>query len=71
MKRLLAILVIVLALTGIALSVCADPIGVGGSFTSSAPGTIMAFPGKGLPQGGPFSVQIESVLLSPIGVGGS
>jgi hypothetical protein len=72
MKRLLAILAIALMLTGIALSVSADPIGVGGSFTSSAARSgVMSFPGKGSPHGGPFSAQLETLLLSPIGVGGS
>ncbi len=69
MKRLLVILAIGILLTGIAVSTSADPIGVGGTFTSSAGHRVSAFPGKGLPQGGPFAV--ESLLLSPIGVGGT
>jgi hypothetical protein len=72
MKRMLLALTVGVLLVGIGLSAVGDPIGVGGSFTASAAkGGIIAFPGKGVPQGGPFSAQTESTFFSPIGVGGS
>ena len=72
MKRTLIALTIGILLLGIGLSAIGDPIGVGGSFTSSAEVRgLAAFPGKGVPQGGPFPVPTESTLFSPIGVGGS
>ena len=73
MKRLLAVLAIALMLTGIALSVSADPIEVGGNFTSSASSSVgpALYKGKGNPQGVPFQVPEFSVLLSPIEVGGN
>ncbi|MEE8593703.1 MAG: hypothetical protein V3T03_06215 [Candidatus Bipolaricaulota bacterium] len=67
MKRFIAVLMIGVLLAGIAITVSADPIGVGGLFSSSARGTV--FPGKGVPQGGPFAPQVV-LLSSPIGVGG-
>lgn len=66
MKRFIAVLMIGVLLAGIAIAVSADPIGVGG-LSSSARGTV--FPGKGVPQGGPFAPQVV-LLSSPIGVGG-
>jgi len=71
MKRLFAVLAVVLVLAGIALSAGADPIGVGGSITaSSASSSDLGFPGKGVPQGKPFGGLMECTL-TPIGVGGS
>ena len=70
MKRWLAVLAIGILLVGIGLSVFAGPIGVGGTLTASS-GQVAAFPGKGVPRGGPFSGQLESLQLSPIGVGGT
>jgi hypothetical protein len=75
MKRFLAILVIVGLLAGIALAVSADPIGVGGSFTALASQSKDTDPtvykGNGNPQGKPFQSPEASLLLAPIGVGGS
>jgi len=74
MKKLLAVLLVALMLTGVALSVCADPIDVGGSFTSSSSSRStgpVVFPGKGDPQGVPFLAPTAELLLSPIDVGGS
>ncbi len=71
MKRLIAV-VLVISLLTVGFAAFADPIGVGGtSFTSSSSSSFVHFPGKDLPQGGPFGAQIESLLLSPIGVGGT
>jgi len=70
MKRWMMAMAIGILLVGIGLSAVADPIGVGGTLTTSG-GEVIAFPGKGVPQGGPFSAQVESLLLSPIGVGGT
>lgn len=71
MKRLIAV-VLVIAVLSVGFTAFADPIGVGGtSFTSSSSSCFVNFPGKGVPQGGPFAPQIESLLLSPIGVGGT
>jgi len=67
MKRFIAILVIGTLLAGFALSVSADPIGVGGYLASSA--RVETFPGKGEPQGKPFAPVVQ-LLSSPIGVGG-
>jgi len=72
MKKLLAALLVALMLTGMALSVVADPIDVGGdftasSFTSRGPAV---FKGKGNPQGIPFQIPEVVTLCSPIDVGG-
>jgi len=64
MKKLLAVLLVALMLTGIALSVCADPIDVGGSFTASASRTLV--PSR--PVKGPIGF---SACCGPIDVGGS
>ena len=73
MKRWSAVLAIALVLTGIALSAMADPIEVGGSFTSSASSTRgpAVYMGKGNPQGVPFGIPQTVTLCSPIEVGGS
>jgi len=68
---------IVLTLVGVLLmagaaTVFADPTNVGGGFTiltSSSRGPAL-FPGKAIPQGVPFTVVVESMLLSPTNVGG-
>jgi hypothetical protein len=67
MKRLLAVLAIVLMLTGIALSVSADPINVGGS---------CGFCSTPINVGGsytlsPINVGGSMLTCSPINVGGS
>ena len=62
MKRLLSVLAIALVLAGIGLSAFADPIEVGGNFTSSA-----FTSGKRVPPQIPEVV----VLCSPIEVGGN
>jgi hypothetical protein len=67
MKRLIAVLVIGMLLIGIAMTVAATPIGVGGYLASSA--RVADFPGKGEPQGKPFLPDVQ-LLSSPIGVGG-
>ena len=67
MKRFVAVLMIGMLLTGIAMTAAASPIGVGGLLTSSA--VVKDFPGKGNPQGGPFAAPVV-LLRSPIGVGG-
>ena len=64
MKRLLAGLLVALMLTGIALSVSADPIDVGGNFTSFTSGL------RGPAADGPRSPGFI-VLCSPIDVGGN
>lgn len=73
MKRLLAVLLIALTLAGIALAASADPIDVGGSFTSSASSTRgpAVYKGNGNPQGVPFQIPEAVTLCSPIDVGGS
>ena len=73
MKKLLAVLLIALMLTGLALSVSADPTNVGGSFTASSSGVRgpTIYPGKGIPQGIPFQIVEANLLLSPTNVGGS
>lgn len=73
MKRLLAVLAIALMLTGIALSAIADPIEVGGNFTSSASSSCgpSVYKGKGNPQGVPFQIPEAVTLCSPIEVGGN
>ncbi len=63
MKRLLALLAIALVLTGIALSVCADPIDVGGKFTASSSSIL----GPVFPVKGPIGF---STCCGPIDVGG-
>ena len=68
MKRFIAVLMIGMLLTGIAMTAAASPIGVGGYLTSSA--VVKDFPGKGNPQGGPFAAPVVLLLSSPIGVGG-
>jgi hypothetical protein len=68
MKRLIAVIMIV-AVLAVGFAAVADPIGVGGTFTSSS-SSFTHFPGKGMPHGKPFAPQIE-LLLSPIGVGGT
>lgn len=72
MKRLLASLAIALVLAGITLSVCADPIHVGGEFTSSLSSSLgpAVYKGKGDPQGVPFQGLGAVTLCSPIHVGG-
>ena len=72
MKRLLALLAIALVLAGIALSVCADPIHVGGEFTSSMSSSRgpAVYTGNGDPQGVPFQALGAITLCSPIHVGG-
>ena len=62
MKRLLSALAIALVLAGIALSAFADPIEVGGNFTSSA-----STSGKRAP----FQTPEVVVLCTPIEVGGN
>ncbi len=67
MKRLFAVLTIALLLMGLALSVSADPIGVGGTFTSSSSGDkLVPYPGKVLP----FEPLLDCTS-GPIGVGGT
>ena len=63
MKRLLAVLLVVLMLTGIALSVSADPIDVGGKFTASSSSIL----GPVVPVKGPIGF---SMCCGPIDVGG-
>ena len=63
MKRLFAILAIALMLTGIALSVSADPIDVGGKFTAFSTRVL----GPVLPVKGPIGF---STCCGPIDVGG-
>lgn len=67
MRKLLAVLAIALMLTGIALSVSADPIQVGGTFACSpiqVGGTRVAF--SPIQVGGTFTI-----TSSPIQVGGT
>jgi len=69
MKRLIAV-VLVIAVLAVGFTAFADPVGVGGTLTGSSSSVFGNFPGKGVPQGGPFAPQIE-LLLSPVGVGGT
>jgi hypothetical protein len=72
MKRwiiLVTVLGILLAASAVA---WADPINVGGNFTSGSQTLGSAvYPGKGNPQGRPFQVAENCVLLLPINVGGN
>lgn len=72
MKRLVAALLVALMLTGIALSVTADPINVGGDYTLSASSSRgpAVYKGNGNPQGVPFETPEIATLCSPINVGG-
>ena len=67
MKRFV-ILGLVLAILAVGFTAFADPIGVGGMLTCSA--RVETFPGKGEPQGRPFTSPIVSLQSTPIGVGG-
>lgn len=71
MKRIFVLLTVFVLLVAGTVSVLADPIGVGGTFTESSSSQLAAHPGKGIPQGKPFEAQVETLLLSPIGVGGT
>jgi len=64
MKKLLAVLLVALMLTGVALSVSADPIDVGGNFTSSASKVLVPV----WPVKGPIGF---STCCGPIDVGGN
>ena len=70
MKRLCLVLAVALMLVGVTLSVCADPIHVGGEFTASSLSGSVVYKGNGNPQGGPFQGLEATVLSSPIHVGG-
>jgi len=71
MKRVLAVLLIGLMLTGIAITVLADPINVGGEYTlSSSTRGPAVFKGKGDPQGVPFQIPTVELCSTPINVGG-
>ena len=75
MKKFIAILLATALLTTVfGVALWADPIGVGGSFTTLSSTSVGEFPGKGHPHGGRFAQDLELRLtssFSPIGVGGS
>jgi len=74
MKRWVVVVAVVGALLmTLTASVWADPTNVGGGFTtltSSTQGPVI-FPGKGIPQGGPFAPAAgANSVLDPTNVGG-
>ena len=56
MKRLMVLIVVLVLMLSATVAVSAKPIGVGGMLASSE--QVKTFPGKGHPQGGPFSAQL-------------
>jgi len=67
MRKLLAVVVIALMMTGIAISVSADPINVGGTCFCFSPINV----GGTSFVSGPINVGGTSFLCSPINVGGT
>ncbi len=72
MKRWIVLVTVLGILLMAAAAAWGDPINVGGNFTSGSQTHGSAvFPGKGSPQGMPFLGAENTVLLSPINVGGN
>jgi len=72
MKRWIILVTVLGILLAATAAVWADPINVGGNFTSgSQTNGPVVYPGKGNPQGVPFLGTEFTVLLSPINVGGN